>query len=89
MKRPASPADLPQSVPVFPLSGAFASLDQLPPGVRALSQAFPLTHFCHAFRLVNLGGTGIGPIIPDLCFLLAGAIITCVGASLLLRRIQD
>ncbi len=76
-------------LPVFPLSGAFASLDQLPPGVRVLSQAFPLTHFCHAFRLVNLGGTGIGAIIPDLCFLAFGAVVTCLGASLLLRRIQD
>jgi ABC-2 type transport system permease protein len=76
-------------LPVFPLSGAFASLEQLPPGVRILSQVFPLTHFCHAFRLVNLGQTGIGPIIPDLCFLAAGAIVTCLGASLLLRRIQD
>jgi hypothetical protein len=39
--------------------------------------------------LVNLGGTGIQAIIPELCFLFAGAIITCLGASLLLRRVQD
>jgi ABC-type multidrug transport system permease subunit len=76
-------------LPVFPLSGAFASLDQLPPAVRVISQTFPLTHFCRAFRLVSLGGSGFITIAGDLCWLLAGAIITCLGATLLLRRVQD
>ncbi len=76
-------------LPVFPLSGAFAQLDQLPPGIRLLSQTFPLTHFCHAFRLVNLGQVGASAIIGDLLFLLIGAILTCSGAALLLRRVQD
>ena len=76
-------------LPVFPLSGAFATLDQLPPAVRVISQAFPLTHFCQAFRLVNLGNAGLPAIAGDLCFLLVGAIVTCSGAALLLRRIQD
>ena len=76
-------------LPVFPLSGAFAPLDQLPAEVRSLAQAFPLTHFCHAFRMVNLAHTGIGPILPDLIFLLIGAVVTCAGATLLLRRVQD
>ena len=76
-------------LPVFPLSGAFASLDQLPAGVRVISEAFPLTHFCHAFRLISLGHSGIGAITNDLIFLLVGAVATCLGASLLLRRIQD
>ena len=75
--------------PVFPLSGAFAPLDQLPHGIRMLSQAFPLTHFCHAFRMVSLGQAGISSILGDLIFLLLGAVVTCLGASLLLRRIQD
>ena len=75
--------------PVFPLSGAFAPLDQLPPGIRMLSQAFPLTHFCHAFRMVSLGQAGISSILGDLVFLLVGAVVTCLGAALLLRRIQD
>ena len=76
-------------LPVFPLSGAFASLDQLPDSIRVISQTFPLTHFCHAFRMVSLGGAGLAPILADLCFLAIGAVITCLGAALLLRRIQD
>jgi ABC-2 type transport system permease protein len=75
--------------PVFPLSGAFAPLDQLPPGIRTLSQAFPLTHFCHAFRMVSLGQVGISSVVGDLVFLFVGAVVTCLGAALLLRRIQD
>jgi len=75
--------------PVFPLSGAFAPLEQLPPAIRTLSQAFPLTHFCHAFRMVSLGQLGISSIGGDLVFLAAGAVVTCFGAALLLRRIQD
>ncbi|HSI11942.1 MAG TPA: ABC transporter permease [Chthoniobacter sp.] len=75
--------------PVFPLSGAFAPLDQLPPAIRTLAQAFPLTHFCHAFRMVSLGQLGISAVVGDLVFLAAGAIVTCFGAALLLRRIQD
>jgi len=75
--------------PVFPLSGAFAPLDQLPPGIRTLSQAFPLTHFCHAFRMVSLGQVGVSSVIGDLVFLGIGAVVTCFGAALLLRRIQD
>jgi ABC-2 type transport system permease protein len=76
-------------LPVFPLSGAFASLDLLPASVRVISQTFPLTHFCRAFRLVSLGGTGFTAIASDLCWLLAGAVITCLAATLLLRRVQD
>jgi ABC-type multidrug transport system permease subunit len=76
-------------LPVFPLSGAFASLDQLPAAVRVISQTFPLTHFCHAFRLVSLGGSGFTAIAGDLCWLFLGAVITCLGATLLLRRVQD
>lgn len=75
--------------PVFPLSGAFAPLDQLPPGIRLLSQAFPLTHFCHAFRMVSMGQLGVSFVAGDLVFLAVGAIVTCFGAALLLRRIQD
>ena len=76
-------------LPVFPLSGAFAPLDQLPASIRAVAQAFPLTHYCHAFRLVSLGNAGLSEIVGDLSFLFFGAIITCAGAALLLRRIQD
>jgi ABC-2 type transport system permease protein len=76
-------------LPVFPLSGAFAPLEQLPSAVRGLSQLFPLTHFCEAFRLVSLGQMGFSAIAGNLGFLCAGAILTCAGAAFLLRRIQD
>jgi len=76
-------------LPVFPLSGAFASLDQLPGVVLWISEAFPLTHFCRAYRVVSLGQQGISAITTDLGFLLAGAFITCAGASFFLSRKQD
>jgi ABC-2 type transport system permease protein len=76
-------------LPVFPLSGAFASLDQLPSVVRWLAEVFPLTHFCRAFRIVSLGGQSISAITTDLGFLLAGAFIACAGASYFLSRMQD
>ena len=76
-------------LPVFPLSGAFAPLEQLPESIRFLAQTFPLTHFCHAFRMINLRGAEISFIAGDLAFLLLGALATCGGAGWLLRRAQD
>ena len=76
-------------LPVFPLSGAFAPLDLLPSGIRAISQLFPLTHFCRAFRMVNLGQLGLSNIVPDLVMLAVLALLTCLGAAFLLRRIHD
>lgn len=76
-------------LPVFPLSGAFAPLDNLPGPIRAISQTFPLTHFCHAFRLVNMHQAGLSFVMGDLLFLAAGAFITCAGAGFLLQRIQE
>ena len=76
-------------LPVFPLSGAFASLDQLPRVVLWVSEAFPLTHFCRAYRIVSLGQQGISAISADLGFLLVGAFIACAGASFFLSRMQD
>ena len=76
-------------LPVFPLSGAFAPLEQLPGSIRFLAQTFPLTHFCHAFRMINLRGADISFIAGDLAFLLLGALVTCGGAGWLLRRAQD
>ncbi len=76
-------------LPVFPLSGAFAPLEQLPASIRVISATFPLTHFCHAFRLVSLHDAGISWIVGDLVFLLVGAGVTCAGAAVLLRRVHD
>jgi ABC transporter DrrB family efflux protein len=76
-------------MPVLMLSGAFTPLEQLPPAIQMISETFPLTHFCHAFRLVNMQNAELAFISGDLLFLLAGAIISCAGAGFLLARIQD
>jgi ABC-type multidrug transport system permease subunit len=76
-------------LPVFILSGAFAPLEQLPAGVRYISEIFPLTHFCRAFRLVNLYHAGASFYLPSLLALCAGTLLTFAGATVLLRRIEQ
>ena len=76
-------------LPVFVLSGAFAPLEQLPQAIRYVSELFPLTHFCRAFRLVNMYHASAGFYAVDLIVLLAGALITFIGAAFLLRRIEQ
>jgi len=76
-------------LPVFVLSGAFAPLEQLPRAVRFVSEFFPLTHFCRAFRLVNMYDAGEQFYVADLLVLLAGALITFLGAAFLLKRIEQ
>src|SRR5947207_11480807 len=76
-------------LPVFVLSGAFAPLEQLPKAIRYISELFPLTHFCRAFRLANMYHAPIPFYIVDLIVLLAGALITFIGAAFLLKRIEQ
>jgi ABC-2 type transport system permease protein len=76
-------------LPVFVLSGAFAPLEQLPRAIRYISELFPLTHFCRAFRLVNLYRAAPQFYAADLAMLFAGVVITFVGAVFLLRRIEQ
>jgi len=76
-------------LPVFVLSGAFAPLEQLPRAIRYISELFPLTHFCRAFRLVNMYHAGVSFYVVDLVVLLAGALITFIGAAFLLKRIEQ
>jgi ABC-2 type transport system permease protein len=76
-------------LPVFVLSGAFAPLEQLPKAVRYISELFPLTHFCRAFRLVNMYHAAPQFYVGDLVVLLAGAFITFLGAAFLLKRIEQ
>ncbi len=76
-------------LPVFVLSGAFAPLEQLPQAIQYISEVFPLTHFCRAFRLVNMYQAGPSFYSVDLIVLLAGAIITFGGAAFLLKRIEE
>jgi drug efflux transport system permease protein len=76
-------------LPVFMLSGAFAPLEQLPKAIQYISELFPLTHFCRAFRLVNMYHAGAQFYVGDLVVLLTGALITFLGASFLLKRIEQ
>lgn len=76
-------------LPVFVLSGAFAPLEQLPRAVRYISELFPLTHFCRAFRLVNMYGAGAQFYAVDLLVLLVGALVTFAGAVFLLSHIEQ
>jgi ABC-2 type transport system permease protein len=76
-------------LPVFVLSGAFAPLEQLPPAVRYLSELFPLTHFCRAFRLVNMYHASFAFYLVDLMVLFGGAVVTFIGAAVLLQRSEQ
>jgi ABC-2 type transport system permease protein len=76
-------------LPVFVLSGAFAPLEQLPKPIQYISELFPLTHFCRAFRLVNLYRAAPEFYAADLITLFAGVVITFIGAIYLLRRIEQ
>ena len=73
-------------LPVFPLSGAFAPIERLPDSVRLVSDIFPLTHFCEAFRMANLRNADFSFFAGDLLFLAIGAIVTCGGAAWILSR---
>jgi ABC-type multidrug transport system permease subunit len=76
-------------LPVFVLSGAFAPLQQLPQFIQWVAEIFPLTHFCRAFRLVNLYHAGPAFYGLDLIILFLGAVVTFIGASVLLKRIEQ
>ena len=76
-------------LPVFILSGAFAPIEQLPKAISYVAELFPLTHFCRAFRLVNLYHAPPAFYAPDLIIMSVGAIITFLGAAFLLRRIEQ
>lgn len=76
-------------LPVFVLSGAFAPLEHLPQVIRYISEMFPLTHFCRAFRLVNLYRATPQYYAEDLIVLTAGVLITFLGAMILLKRIEE
>ncbi len=76
-------------LPMLLLSGAFVPLEQLPEAVQLFSQLFPLTHFCRAFRLVNMYGTHLSFVVNDLLTLAVGATVTCAAAAYLLRSADD
>ena len=76
-------------LPVFILSGAFAPLEQLPKAIAYVAELFPLTHFCRAFRLVNLYHADMSYYLRDLVMMSVGAVVTFAGAAFLLKRIEQ
>jgi ABC-type multidrug transport system permease subunit len=76
-------------LPVFVLSGAFAPLEHLPQFIQWVAEIFPLTHFCRAFRIVNLYQAGPAFYGRDLVVLMLGVLVTFIGAAFLLRRIEQ
>ncbi len=76
-------------LPIFPLCGAFAPLEQLPDSVRYFAEGFPLTHFCRAFREANLARADFSFIGGDVAFLCIFACATFAAAALLLRRAEN
>ena len=76
-------------LPMMLLSGAFQPLALLPGVVQAFSELFPLTHFCRAFRHVNMYNADFAVIRGDLIALAVGAVVTCVAAGLLLQTNED
>ena len=76
-------------LPVFILSGAFAPIEQLPKAIAYVAELFPLTHFCRAFRLVNLYHASPSFYAADLIIMSVGAVVTFLGAAFLLRRIEQ
>jgi ABC-type multidrug transport system permease subunit len=76
-------------LPVFILSGAFAPLEQLPKAIASVAELFPLTHFCRAFRLVNLYHADMSFYVRDLIVMAVGAVVTFGGAAFLLKRIEQ
>jgi ABC-type multidrug transport system permease subunit len=76
-------------LPMLLLSGAFIPVEGLPNVIRSFAQLFPLTHFCHAFRLVDLYGAHLPSIMIDLAWLAGGAALTCAAAAYLLRAADE
>ena len=67
----------------------FAPIEQLPKAIAYVSELFPLTHFCRAFRLVNLYHAAPAFYASDLIIMAVGAVVTFGGAALLLKRIEQ
>src|SRR5258708_16640612 len=75
-------------LPILLLSVAFSALRQLPFSFRIFSYLFPLTHFFHASRTVNLYRAHWDFIAADLMALAIAAITTVAGAAYLLREAE-
>lgn len=72
-------------MPALLLSGAYAPLESIPESVRWVSNAFPLTFFCRAFRAVWFRGFDVDEVAMDLAGLAGFALAAFAAAALLFR----
>jgi ABC-2 type transport system permease protein len=73
------------TLPMILVSGVFFSLEGSPPVLRAISRAFPLTHFVDGARAIMLDGAGVVQVAPHLLVLAGFTVAFLVVASLLFR----
>ncbi|MFW5689626.1 MAG: ABC transporter permease, partial [Spirochaetota bacterium] len=73
------------TLPMILISGVFFSLEGSPPILRAISRAFPLTHFVDGARAIMLDGAGIAQIAPHLLALAGFTVAFLALASVLFR----
>jgi ABC-type multidrug transport system permease subunit len=73
------------TLPMILISGVFFSLEGSPAILRAVSQAFPLTHFVEGARAIMLEGAGIVELAPNLLALVGFTAAFLFIAALLFR----
>lgn len=61
--------------PMMFLSGVWFSLEGLHPAIRALAQAFPLTHLIHGARAIMIDGAGLRDVSGDVITLLLMSVL--------------
>ncbi len=67
--------------PMIAFSGIFFSLENVPPVLRRVAQAFPLTHFLEGTRSIMLEGASLWGIMPNVLALLGMTALFLVIAS--------
>ncbi len=69
----------------FP-SGAVYPQQGFPGWMRAIAVVDPFTYAVHAFKSLLLKNTGLGPVMPDLAYLIAFSVVTMGAATVLFKR---
>ncbi len=69
----------------FP-SGAVYPQQGFPAWMRAIAVIDPFTYAVHAFKSLLLKNTGLGPVVPDLAYLVFFSVVTMGAAILLFKR---
>ena len=69
----------------FP-SGAVYPQQGLPGWMQAIAVVDPFTYAVHAFKSLLLKNTGMGPIVPDLLYLMGFSAVALTAATMLFKR---